>query len=956
METPFFANRLTVGNAVIGAWLKVYSREEVYGIKGRNKLEQNKWWERAPHKIEFYSNRVKRSVNEVYHFLLPDNNMLGVRSIAEQKKANKGANDRMTTILKDWTAPINATDFAILQRISAKIDVLLKDYFTAQISIDKYTNNRKEIWDGIDHSQEISLFKEEERMESYARKQQLFDTRYGHDNAYHKLKLVMDYWCALWFWEYKDADSLPTRAEYWGDIEAMLNVDNDKIDSRTRQALERIGDSSLFDNDTEFNRISEDEAQIVLKTQKEILSEAHAHLSLFADEEPLRFQIAERLADHYHFFHPMLEFIEVFWLRDGFDIICGNPPWIKWTYEPQNIVGNRYPQYVIREEYNADKVERKLKNTDYLNDSALKSECYLEEVETGCLGQLLNSPVLYKELEGSKSDLFKSILFNSLELISSHGKIGMVHPNTIFDEAKGQTFREYIYPRLNYVFQYENRLTLFREVHPEKLYDICVYGNHKEIIDFDAMSNVYHPNMVDSSFVHDGTGYCHGREIVDEEGKKHLNLSGYKDRIIRYDESLLHLIAKVFEGTDEWQSCKLVSIHSERGIEIVKKLADFAHLAQVEPFITVGFDATNSLKDNTVKKETKYPDYEKYEMMFNSTQIGILSPFSKMPQAICLKDSQYDLADYTMLKVTDIIRTNYLPKTDIISFKSQIDQEGRWFSNYKMAFKKMLDVTHERTLKGAIIPPKSSHMNSLISVSFNNNAELIEFAGLSSSVLLDFFLKTVGCKNLTNSVLLGLPFGIDDKYRKALNIRVLRLNCVNNWYKDLWEDMFTEEYCAEEWSQNDSRLSRFDSLEKTFNENVALRSDFERRMALVELDVIAAQALGFTLDDLIFIYVSTFNTTQKYDADTWFDQNGRIVFSVCSEYDLKLPRKGNVKKGVVGWEDIRGNQIDVNTYAGVSPTYTHVIDFSQSEVFRGVQDTFVAPYTRCDRIADYRRA
>ena len=90
----------------------------------------------------------------------------------------------------------------------------------------------------------------------------------------------------------------------------------------------------------------------------------------------------------------------------------------------------------------------------------------------------------------------------------------MVHPNTIFDEAKGQTFREYIYPRLNYVFQYENRLTLFREVHPEKLYDICVYGNHKEIIDFDAMSNVYHPNMVDSSFVHDGTGYCHGREIA----------------------------------------------------------------------------------------------------------------------------------------------------------------------------------------------------------------------------------------------------------------------------------------------------------------------------------------------------------------------------------------------------------------------------------------------------------
>lgn len=35
METPFFSNRLALGNAVIGAWLKVYSKDEFYGIKGR---------------------------------------------------------------------------------------------------------------------------------------------------------------------------------------------------------------------------------------------------------------------------------------------------------------------------------------------------------------------------------------------------------------------------------------------------------------------------------------------------------------------------------------------------------------------------------------------------------------------------------------------------------------------------------------------------------------------------------------------------------------------------------------------------------------------------------------------------------------------------------------------------------------------------------------------------------
>ena len=29
METPFFANRLAVGNAVVGAWFKVYDEKEL---------------------------------------------------------------------------------------------------------------------------------------------------------------------------------------------------------------------------------------------------------------------------------------------------------------------------------------------------------------------------------------------------------------------------------------------------------------------------------------------------------------------------------------------------------------------------------------------------------------------------------------------------------------------------------------------------------------------------------------------------------------------------------------------------------------------------------------------------------------------------------------------------------------------------------------------------------------
>lgn len=44
----------------------------------------------------------------------------------------------------------------------------------------------------------------------------------------------------------------------------------------------------------------------------------------------------------------MLEFLEVFWLRDGFDIICGNPPWLKLEFDEQGIISEKYPEIAIR--------------------------------------------------------------------------------------------------------------------------------------------------------------------------------------------------------------------------------------------------------------------------------------------------------------------------------------------------------------------------------------------------------------------------------------------------------------------------------------------------------------------------------------------------------------------------------------------------------------------------------
>lgn len=962
MEVPFFSNRLAEGNAVIGAWLKVYKKSDVMRTIVGQRAYDKKWWETPTHRIHFSDSRLERHYTEVYHFLLPVQDMLGILNAKlptfskEEEQKLKEKKKTMANIRKSWLKGISGEEYKQLERISRKIDVLLKKYVEFQMGVAEYANNGYAVWK---YAGKRTL-----PFETNAQREEFDDQRYRKNSPYMKLKAVMDYWCALFFWEYKDLADLPTRQDYWDDIERVLDVDMKEASPKVRFSnAGKTGEEDLFlpkQGRIDFDAEEEKSAAKVQSLEYYIAEMGNKQtnkLPLEGVYSERRFDIVKELAKRYHFFHPMLEFLEVFWLRDGFDIICGNPPWEKWSYEQQEVIGEKYPEVLIREDSATD-VEHALEI--YFQNATIKSMCMMEQVEATCSATFMNSFACYPLLVGQQADLYKNVLTNCFDLLSEKGYLGMLHPESVYDDAKGQPLRKVMYRRLQYHFQYQNALNLFPIAHRRK-YSANIYTGLKDEISFDSISNLFHPKTVDDCYMHNGQGICEG--IKGKDGK--WNLAGHKNRIVHYNAKYIKLLSDTFEDGRYPDCAKLVSVHNNEMLGILDKISNYERkVSSVRNKITVCFDETGAPKEGLIKdvrSHTCYPSMENCEMIYNAPQFYVSNPVYQTPKEVSLKKGDFNIVDLEKISDEYIQRTKYLPLVgnyrSLSTFNAFVigqDEHGNdiydsLLDHYKVGFRKMVNLSGERSLICAVLPRRTAHINGVISISFLDRNYTVDMAALCSSIVMDFYWKTIATQNITESRLATFPFGIKKKFKSAMYSRTLMLNCLNKYYDDLWSGCWCESFRTDSWSLEDARLKPFSELTPSWNHDTPLRNHFERRQALVEIDVLAAMSFGLSLEDLEFIYDIQFPVLRQNEDDTWYDQKGNVVYSVS------LCKKG-VGVDRATWNTIRGEQLSDNIYQGATSSYIHTVPVEKSELYGGEQVTYYAPYTRCDRIADYQRA
>lgn len=962
MEVPFFSNRLAEGNAVIGAWLKVYKKSDVVRTTVGQRAYDKKWWEAPTHRIHFSDSRLERHYTEVYHFLLPVQDMLGILNAKlptfskEEEQKLKEKKKVMANIRKSWLNGITGEEYKQLERISRKIDVLLKKYVEFQMGVAEYANNGYAVWK---YAGKRTL-----PFETNAQREEFDDQRYRKDSAYMKLKAVMDYWCSLFFWEYKDLVDLPTRQEYWDDIECILNVEVKAASPKVRFSnAGKTGEEDLFlpkQGRIDFDAEEEESAAKVQSLEyylAEMGNKQTNKLQLEGAYSERRFDIVKELAKRYHFFHPMLEFLEVFWLRDGFDIICGNPPWEKWSYEQQEVIGEKYPEVLIREDSATD-VEHALEM--YFQNATIKSMCMMEQVEATCSATFMNSFACYPLLVGQQADLYKNVLTNCFDLLSEKGYLGMLHPESVYDDAKGQPLRKVMYRRLQYHFQYQNALNLFPIAHRRK-YSANIYTGLKDEISFDSISNLFHPKTVDDCYMHNGQGICEG--IKGKNGK--WNLAGHKNRIVHYNAKYIKLLSDTFEDGRYPDCAKLVSVHNNEMLGILDKISNYSmKVTSVKYFITeclheTGAPTAGLIKD--VRSHTCYPRLDNCEMIYNAPQFYVSNPIYQTPKEVSLKKGDFNIVDLEKISDDYIQRTKYLPLVEnyrsLSAFNAFVigqDENGSdvydsLLDHYKVGFRKMVNLSGERSLICAVLPRRTAHIHGVISIEERDRNYTVDMAALCSSIVMDFYWKTIATQNITESRLATFPFGIKKKFKSAMYSRTLMLNCLNKYYDDLWSGCWCESFRTDSWSLEDARLKPFSELTPSWNHDTPLRNHFERRQALVEIDVLAAMSFGLSLEDLEFIYDIQFPVLRQNEDDTWYDQKGNVVYSVS------LCKKG-VGVDRATWNTIRGEQLSDNIYQGATSSYIHTVPVEKSELYGGEQVTYYAPYTRCDRIADYQRA
>ena len=952
-HVPWFGYQLVAGNSLIGARRATYRSEKVVVGTPRKDL----WHQRGPDDVA-RGTGAERAAGTVYHFLLPDPDMATYKD-RFVKTLEPDAIRRLTAWKKEFCRPFAKEDVEELEGLSDEVDKLWALHVEQLAQDRERTSDDIGVW-GRDASLKRTTNDHKDRILT----QGVLGTEAFAASPFRRLKLVMDYWCALWCWPLDTEVQPPTRNEFLAEVRLVLSGD-------LRLPGADPGDTGLLFGD--------EYAAAAGELAKRILDETGM---LDVDEVFKRFprlRLADRMAQELRFLHWELHFADQFYgtradgtARTGFDLVVGNPPWVKVNWDERGVIGDFEPLVGLRK---MRAPELRLQREDAIFGRRGLRKAFLSEyVQSESTQNYLNATQNYPLLKRMQTNLYKCFLPQAWRLVHAQGAVGFLHPEGVYDDPKGGPLRRAMYKRQRAHFQFQNQRMLFPIGHRVR-FSANVYGPQAKP-SFEHIANLFAAATVDACEDHLGDGPVPG--IKTEQGK--WDMSGHRRRIVEVRREELETFAAALDpkGTPA-EEARLPALHSLELMEFLRKFADQPRrLRDLEGqhATSAMFHETNSVKDGTIRRETRFPE-RPGEWILSGPHFFVGNPLYKTPRPKCTEKSHYDCIDLTAIPDDYLPRTNYLPDCDLEEYRRRIPtismgngkrnrSEDRVTAYYRQVNRRRAGLALERTLSVAISPPEASYVDAVLGTAFAGVRRLLDYHAMCLSLPMDAYIKIRGATDIRQTAISSFPVPrLSRPLRFALHSRAAALNSLTTHYQNLWESAWSPSYNSDRWTRTDPRLNPtfFSDLTSTWTRHCALRTDYERRQALVEIDVLVSMALGLTLDELRTLYRVQFPVMRQYEADTWYDISGRIVFTPSKGLTgVGLPRKarrgdntfgliapGRTASGIaLGWEDIRKLREGTVTRWVLDDTLP---GGPHERVIK-----YVAPFTGCDREEDYRAA
>ena len=845
---PWFGLRLRRGNSLVGARRALYTE---------SKLKKRAWLTAVPEAeplsqvaavlddAEGSRHRMGGALDvseKIHHFLLPAKGWGSAVEVPKQVRdlVDAGRLKALKTWRREITKAPNKTQTKRLTALARRVEVLWEMTLRRLRVAEAEASRRIDLW-GREAQDDAGSTVSREDIEAYLG---------APGSAYRRLRLVMDAWCALWYWPLTTQATPPSLEEWLKTLEAILGYGG--LASAANEPT--LAEATTWED---LDRTEKWDFQFASAREMEAVIDEHPWLEVVRD-----------VAKAQGFFHWELDFATVF-VRGGFDLQVGNPPWVRPTVDLNSLLSDGDPWWSLSHKPSVAVKKERMPLT--LARPGVLGTVLDGTAEVIVLSELLSDPTIYPLLSG-QPDLYRAFMCQVWEHQSERGISSLIHMETHFTDAKTPQLRAAAYRHLRRHWQFINELQLF-DIDHHNAYGIHVYGS-KQSPSFRHAASLYHPETAHRSLMHDGSG--------EEPGFKDphtgtWDLRPHAARIEFIDESALKVWQSVTES-DDWHSAPMVSTVNSAASRTLATLATQPRISTLNLQFSSGWHETSDFEKGRFEKSWGPASWD--DAILQGPHLHVSTPLYKQPNESMKHNLDWTSTDLEVLPANAEPITQYKPAGD----RATYDRLYTHWNNspardhYRIAWRKMAPLTGERTLAAALVPPGSAHIDALFSAASDSEYDTTFAAAVMSTLLSDLLIRSGASINIRERAISRLPLpSVRSPLAKRITLRSLRLNCITDAYADLWTKCWDESFLTDT-----PILERHDEcpIGPEWTADTPLRRAEDRRNAQAEIDVMVAIMLGVPIEDLCTIYRTQFAVLYDYDHGRGqgayvYDANGR---------------------------------------------------------------------------------